>query len=75
MIGCVNLKRSSNCVCFADENAIRTNVGSRRGGWKNKMLMAYRKQEKEKLPLRVFVNRSILFIYKIIIVVSDNRRN
>ena len=37
----------------------------------NKMLT---KQEKEKLLLRVFViNRFMIFIYKIIIVVSDNR--
>jgi len=41
----------------------------------NKMLIAYRKQEKEKLLLRVFVNRLMIFIYKIIIVVSENRRN
>ena len=33
------------------------------------------KQEKEKLLLRVFVNRLMIFIYKIIIVVSANRRN
>jgi hypothetical protein len=33
----------------------------------NKMLMAYNKQEKEKLLLRVFVNRLMIFIYKLLL--------
>ena len=40
----------------------------------NKMLMTYKVREKEKLLLRVFVNRFMIFIYKIIIVVSGNGR-
>ena len=39
------------------------------------VLISYNKQEKEKLLLRIFVNRLMIFIYKIIIVVSENRRN
>ena len=31
------------------------------------MLMAYKKQEKEKLLLRVFVNRLMIFIYKLLL--------
>ena len=31
------------------------------------MLMAYNKQEKEKLLLRVFVNRLMIFIYKLLL--------
>jgi len=41
----------------------------------NKMLMTYKEREKEKLLLRVFVNRFMIFIYKIIIVASGNGRN
>jgi len=40
-----------------------------------KVLIAYRKQKRNKLLLRVFVNRLMIFIYKIIIGVSENRRN
>ena len=39
------------------------------------LLISYNKQEKEKLLLlRDFVNRLMIFMYKIIIVVSENRR-
>ena len=31
------------------------------------MLMAYNKQEKEKLLLRIFVNRLMIFIYKLLL--------
>jgi len=39
------------------------------------MLIAYRNKKRKKLLLRVFVNRLMIFIYKIIIVVSENGRN
>ena len=39
------------------------------------MLIAYRNKKRKKLLLRVFINRLMIFIYKIIIVVSENRRN